>query len=310
MRIAVLGAGSIGGFVGGAMARAGHDVSLVTRRNGNRPSSATLDVSSRLLGDFEVTVEVVDRLAPGLDVLVVAVRTFQLEAALATLDPTPIGDAIVVPFMNGIDHVQVLRQHFGADRVVAGTIRVEAERVDPAHVRQLSPFAVIQLGPSASGGRRRDELAAAFVEAGLSCSLAEDENTVLWAKLAMLAPLALATSAAGLPIGGVRSERAWNDRLVACCTEACAVARADGASVATDIVLATLAGLPEGMRSSMQKDLEAGRPLEADAIGGAVCRHGAAHDLATPATAELLELVTARAASVRDEASSVSSARS
>jgi 2-dehydropantoate 2-reductase len=299
MRIAIVGAGSVGGFVGGALARAGHPVALLVRPGGERLSTATLHISSRLLGDFDAPVDVIDRLAPDFDVVFVTVRTFQLEATLATLATADIGDAIVVPLMNGIDHVGMLRARFGADRVVAGTIRVEAERVSPDRIRQLTPFADVQLGPSAAGADRRRALDAAFRAAGFTCGLVNDESTALWTKLAMLAPLALATSAADLDIGGVRNEPGWNARLIACCTEACAVARADGAAVATERVLATLAGLPDGMRSSMQKDLEAGRPLETDAIGGAVSRHGEANGLPTPATVELLAIVAARAEVVR-----------
>jgi 2-dehydropantoate 2-reductase len=295
MRIAIVGAGSVGGFVGAAMARAGHRVDLVARPEDERRGPLTLEVSSRLLGDFEANVELVERLAHDVDVVFVAVRTFQLDRALAVLAPSDVRSAMVVPLMNGIDHVAAIRERCGAGRVVAGTIRVEVERGDAAQIRQLTPFADVQLGPSSAGEGRRSALASAMTDSGFACALADNEMTVLWTKLAMLAPLALTTSAAGLAIGGVRDDPAWNARLIASSSEACTVARADGAAVDTKRILATLAGLPDGMRSSMQKDLEAGRRLELDAIGGAVSRHGAARGVATPATSELLDLVAARA---------------
>jgi 2-dehydropantoate 2-reductase len=304
VRIGVLGAGSVGGFVGGAFARAGHEVTFVTRAVGAAPSPKRIHVSSRLLGEFDVSIEVVDRLAAPVDVVLIAVRTFQLDTALGAVDPAAIGDAIVVPLMNGIEHMSALRDRLGADRVVAGTIRVEAERIDADGVRQLTPFADVVLGPAATRDGARRALASALQEAGLGCSLAEDETTVLWTKLAMLTPLALATAAFGGPIGEVRSDSAWNERLMACCVEACAVARADGATVVAERVLETLAGLPAEMRSSMQKDLEAGRRLETDAIGGTVNRHGLAHGLPTPATDNLLQRISHRAGSVRQAAAS------
>lgn len=299
MKIGVIGGGSVGGFVGAALARRGHDVTVAVRGEDPTPPTRTIHVESRLLGDFDTTIALAPRLERPFDVIFVAVRAFQLPAALAALDPAGTGDATVVPLMNGIDHVDLLRELVGADRVMAGTIRVEVERPDRDHIRQRTPFADVQLGPNIAN-ERRAALAEAFTDAGFACVLADDERTVLWTKLAMLAPLALATSAAGGPIGAVRSEPDWNARLMACCTEVCAVARADGATVSTERVLATLAGLPDEMRSSMQKDLAAGRPLETDAIGGAVRRHGLAHGIATPATTELFELVEQRARSAGD----------
>ena len=308
MKIGVIGGGSVGGFVGAAMAKRGHAVTIAVRGADPAPPTRTIHVESRLLGEFEATVDLASRLEHPFDVIFVAVRAFQLPMALGALDPAGTGDATVVPLMNGIDHVDVLRELVGADRVMAGTIRVEVERADGDHIRQLTPFADVQLGPNIAN-ERRSALAEAFTDAGFACVLADDERTVLWTKLAMLAPLALATSAAGGPIGAVRSEPDWNARLVACCTEACAVARADGATVSTERVLATLAGLPDEMRSSMQKDLAAGRPLETDAIGGAVRRHGLAHGIATPATTELLELVATRAGSPGDVPAAETSSR-
>src|SRR5688572_20290845 len=130
MRIAIVGAGSVGGFVGAAMARAGHQVDLLARPGDERRGRTTLDVSSRLLGEFEAAVESVERVAPDVDVVFVTVRTFQLDRALDALGSSDIGSAMIVPLTNGIDHVAALRARSGADRVIAGTIRVEVERLD------------------------------------------------------------------------------------------------------------------------------------------------------------------------------------
>src|SRR5216683_3558724 len=120
MKHAVLGAGGVGGLMAGALARAGHPVTLIVRTD----HPARLSVESRVLGNFEVGVDSVRRLAEPVDVLWVTVKATQLEAALASARPEAAPDALVVPLLNGIDHVELLRRTYGADRVAAGAIGV------------------------------------------------------------------------------------------------------------------------------------------------------------------------------------------
>lgn len=299
MRVAVLGAGAVGGFVGAALARGGHHVVFVLRPGTAAGFPAKVQVSSRLLGDFSTAVPAVEHLRTVVDALLVTVKAPHLAAAIDQVDLAAVADGVVVPLMNGIEHVQVLRDRFGPERVVAGSIRVEAERAGPGHYRQLSPFADLRLGRGGGEEAERVEaLAAALRAAGLDCAVLDDDVTLLWAKLAMLAPLALTTAAAGLSIGDVRSRPEWYDRLVACTREVLIVARADGATVRPEPVLEGLTALPVGMRSSMQKDLDAGRPHELDAIGGAVVRTARRHGLTTPVTLDLIGRVERRARSL------------
>jgi 2-dehydropantoate 2-reductase len=129
--------------------------------------------------------------------------------------------------------------------------------------------------------------------AGLTCEVREDEVTMLWSKLCFLAPFALATTASGGPLGLVRSDPGWWARLEECVNEACAVGLAEGAKVSPEPILAAFEGLPDGFRSSMQKDVAAGRPPEVEAIAGPILRGGSEYGIDVSTTRALVERIIA-----------------
>jgi 2-dehydropantoate 2-reductase len=196
-----------------------------------------------------------------------------------------------VPLLNGVDHVEQLRESYGAERVLPGTIRVEAEQTGPGRVRHLSAFADVQVAPRPATQARAEALCEELRGAGLGCEVRDDEVTMLWSKLCFLAPFALATTASGGPVGVVRSDPGWWTRLEGCVKEACAVALAEGAQVAPEPILATLKGAPDGFRSSMQKDVAAGRPPEVEAIAGPILRGGTEHGIDVSATRALVDRI-------------------
>jgi 2-dehydropantoate 2-reductase len=131
--------------------------------------------------------------------------------------------------------------------------------------------------------------------AGLDAAVESDELALLWRKLVMLAPLALTTSALDAPVGVVQADADWHQRLLGCHDEAVAIAIAEGAKLDPPKLRQTLLGFSGGeMRTSMQKDLDAGRPLELDAIAGPIVRGGQRHRIATPTIEELVRLIEAR----------------
>lgn len=281
MRHAVLGVGGVGGLIGAALARSGAEVVLLMRPGSLAAYPGRITVQSRVLGDFTVAVPATERLERDVDVLWVTPKATQLNAALDLAAPANVSEARVVPLLNGIDHVAVLRSRYA--KVVPGAIRVESERVAPGHVLQTSPFLLVEL---AAGADLKAELQAC----GISCALNEDEASLLWQKLVVLAPLALATTGYGGPFGEVRNE----DTFRGCQAEAVAVARAEGATIDGDALAAFTDTVPDSMRTSMQKDVAARRAPELDAIAGPILRGGARHGIATPATEELVRRVTAR----------------
>ena len=292
MRHAILGAGGVGGLIAGALARAGVDVLLLLRPETLARYPGRLRVESVVLGDFAVDISTASTLDRAVDVLWVTPKATQLDGALELVPSERVDGAVVVPLLNGIDHVALLRDRY--ELVLAGAIRVESERVEPGLVRQKSPFAYVAFAP----GPRQDEIAEELRAAGLEVAFAADEPTLLWEKLAFLAPLALATTAHSGSVGAVQADEDWNLRLVGCHEEAVAVSLAEGASLDAQKLRRQFLGFSGGeMRTSMQKDHDAGRPLELDAIGGPIVRGGRRHGIPTPATDELVRLVEARLSS-------------
>ncbi len=289
MRHAVLGAGGVGGLVGGALAKAGHRVTLLVRPGRRDHYPERLTVESETLGSFEAPVRVADRFDGESDIVWITVKATALEAALRAVAPERLGDGVVVPLLNGVDHVRELRDRYGPERVLPGTIRVEAEQIGPGRVRHLSAFADVQVAPSPA--TRAEALCEELRGAGLGCEVREDEVTMLWSKLCFLAPFALATTASGSPLGVVRSDPGWWTRLEGCVEEACAVGVAEGAKVAPEPILAAFEGAPDGFRSSMQKDVAAGRPPEVEAIAGPILRGGAEHGIDVSATRALVDQI-------------------
>lgn len=273
-------------MVGACLAKNGHTVTMVVRPEVVEQYPRQLTLESPF-GNFTVPVERAAQVPP-CDVLWITVKATQLEDALRSIPSADITSAMV-PLLNGIDHVARLRSRYGAERVFPGTIAGETERVAPAHVVHRSPFERLNLLASV-----RERMEPAFEQLkmmGFSGEFIENEATLLWGKLVLLAPLALATSASGAPKGEVFGNPHWRDLLEASVLEGCAVATAEGARVNPDTGLAALRSLPDAMRSSMQKDIEQGKPPELDAIGGPILRGGARHGIPVPATQALVTIV-------------------
>jgi 2-dehydropantoate 2-reductase len=221
------------------------------------------------------------------DFCLITVKATQLDDALGRVPAEVLGKALVVPFLNGIDHVDHLRRTYPSSSVAAATIRIEVAKIKPGLIRQISPFAAIDIAPPVSRQRDVEKLAAQFIAAGLDVRVRDDETAMLWDKLALLAPLALLTTHARANVGEVRTRR--RDDALALISEVAAVARAEGATGDSDATVRLLDAAPPAMESSMQRDQAAGRPLELDAIGGTVLRRAARAGVPVPVTARLVE---------------------
>jgi 2-dehydropantoate 2-reductase len=291
MKHAILGAGGVGGLIGACLAHAGHSVTLVVRRETLAQYPKKLRLESAF-GNFEVDVATAAAV-PAVDVLWITVKATQLDSALAEFK-NPESVRAIVPLLNGIDHVALLRSRYGADRVIPATIAGETERVSPGHIVHRSPFArlnVLSAGRELLGGTI-DQLQ----QMGFTCSFIDDEPTLMWGKLVFLAPFALSTTAADKTVGEILSDPEWRSLGEACVREACAVGVAEGAKVDPEKVLAGVAGMPANMRSSMQKDVERHNAPELDAIAGPILRGGRRHGIAVPVTTKLVAAVERRAA--------------
>jgi 2-dehydropantoate 2-reductase len=290
MRHAILGAGGVGGLIGACLVHAGDLVTLVVRPETASQYPKQLRLESPF-GNFGSDVGVAAEVSPA-DVLWIAVKATQFEPALTAIK-NPNAPRAIVPLLNGIDHVALLRAKFGAERVIPATIAVETERVSPGHIIHRSPFARLNV---LSAGR--DLLAGTLdqlQQIGFTCRFIDDEPTLMWGKLVFLAPFALSTTAANKTVGEILSDPAWRSLGEACVREACAVAVAEAAKVDPEAVLTGVKAMPASMRSSMQKDVEQHKAPELDAIAGPILRGARRHGIEVPATKNLVAAVEQRA---------------
>ena len=269
--IGVLGPGAVGGFLAVRLALAGERVVCVARPE---TAAAIRDEGLTLAHDAQELIarpEARETLEEPVDLLLVTVKAPQLDAALERIRAEP---ALVLPLLNGLEHMAVLRRRFAA--VTAATIgRLEAFREGPTRIVQRS-FALVTVAG--------DVAPAALVRAGVDVRCGGTEAEVLWEKLARQAPLAVLTAATGRSTGKLLSD----PRLRAAAEEACAVAAADGAATTFAEQWSIIESLPPGLTTSTARDIAAGRPSELDAIAGAVVRAGRRLGVPTPTLEELL----------------------
>lgn len=292
-QFAVLGPGGVGGLLAALLARGGAAVTCLA-------GASTVDVLARSgvrvesdrFGDFTVPVAAAERLAEPADVVLVTVKATQLDEALERLPRDVVGSALIVPLLNGVDHIALLRQRYPDATVVPATIRVESSRIAPGVIRHGSPFVTVELAEDDGSTAAVRRFAGDLERVGVAVKVSDDAATVMWSKLTFLATLALLTTAAQATAGEVREQR--RDDLVAMVGEVAAVARAEGAKVNANDVVAFFDGIPAGMKSSMQRDAETGRRLELDAIGGAVVRAAGRHGIPVPVTARYVDELSAR----------------
>lgn len=291
--VAVLGPGGVGGLLAGLLARTGAAVTCVAGQStAEALAHDGIRVESARFGDFTVPVSAAERLPEPADVVLITVKATQLEEALERLPADVVGSALIVPLLNGVDHLSLLRERYPDATVVPATIRVESTRVAPGVIRHGSPFVTVELAEDDGSATAVRRFAGELERAGVTVKVSDDAATVMWSKLTFLATLALLTTAAQATAGEVREQR--RDDLVVMVGEVAAVARAEGAQVAAGDVVAFFDGIPAGMKSSMQRDAETGRKLELDAIGGAVVRAAGRHGIPVPVTSRYVEQLRAR----------------
>jgi 2-dehydropantoate 2-reductase len=288
---AVLGPGGVGGFIAAALAHADMPVTVVAREETAAVIAADgIDVESVRLGSFHAAPAAVPRATLGADdTLIVATKANGLRAALDRVEGTP---RLVIPLLNGLDHVSLLRERFGTQSVPAASIRIVSDRPAPGRIVQTSPFLRIDIAPPSAAAER---FAATLTAAGVPVHVLNSEPDVLWGKLVRLNALACTTTAFDLPLGPIRDDPEMRAQLRACVDEAAAVARAEGAGADPERTMAEIDDAHPELTTSMQRDVAAGRDSELDAIAGSVLRAAGRHGIACPTIERLAAIITRRA---------------
>ncbi len=278
--------------MGACLARSGAPVTLVVRNAALASYPRQLKLESPF-GNVTVPVSVAAEVPP-VDVLWLTVKATQLEESLAAL-AKPESVTAIVPLLNGIDHLALLRARYGTERVIPATIAVESERVAAGHIVHRSSFA--RLNVLSTGQHLLSSTLDELQKIGFECRFIDHEPTLMWSKLVFLGPFALTTTASDKGTAEILSDPQWRELGMSCIREACAVAVTEGAKLNADAVIAGLAKMPGNMRSSMQKDVEQGRTAELGAIAGPILRGAERHGMGIPSTKTLVAAVEARVSS-------------
>lgn len=299
MRIAVVGAGGVGGYFGARLAAAGHEVTFVARgRHLEAVRSSGLLVRSPL-GDVRTSpgsaVDSVARLGPT-DLVVVAVKLWDTEDIAVQLASSKAGDAPVLSLQNGVHKDDILRRHLPADSVLGGTCFISAFIEEPGVVRHNSALQRMVLGarhPSQASVVQR--FLTACREAGIDAETSAEIDRVIWEKFVFLVGLSATTTTIRRPIGVVRSHERSRALLRELMEETVALAQASGVALDdtfTERQLAFCDTLPADMTSSMHNDLENGNRLELPWLSGGVADLAARLDVPVPRNRTVADILS------------------
>ncbi len=294
MRIAVMGAGGVGGYFGARLAQAGYDVAFVARgRHLAAMRERGLRVTSAL-GDIHLPAPAVSDVASELgrfDVVLFAVKLWDTDTAAAAVGPLLAGQGVVIPFQNGVESIERIGAAIGAGRVMGGVAYIAATISAPGVIAHTGTMARLRFGAVLTEQRPAAEaLLAACKTAGIDAEAVPDIRLALWMKFVFLAAFSGLTAVTRQPIGVVRADPDLRAALESAMREAWAVGRAKGIPLADDFVAQQLIfadGLPAEMKASMLNDLVAGNRLEAPWLSGAVARMAKEAGVAAPVNATL-----------------------
>lgn len=297
LRILVLGAGALGGYFGGRLQQAGAEVAFLVRPpRAERLARDGLRIVSSF-GDVTLRVTALTAAAPGWDVILLACKAYDLPGAIDAIRPAVDGATAILPVLNGLRHIDVLRQEFGDNRVLGGLAKIQATLDADGAVRHLNDWRFLTFGELDGRASQRIEALAALAESapGLVATAVPDVMHRLWEKLVHLGTAAIGTVLMRASVGQI--------------------VRAGGAPFLLDVLARNAAiagkqGYPMGAAflteyetlfadptsaytTSMLRDIEAGRATEAEHILGAL--HAAAVACGVPADTHAAALLHARA---------------
>jgi len=288
MKIAVMGAGSIGGYFGGMLAQGGHQVTLIARgAHGQAIEAHGLKI---ITDDREFTVRCATSDDPNsvgpVDLVLLTVKTYHNPQAVPAMLPLIDEDTSVLCLQNGIDSYQAVASAVGLEKVLPGAAYIEASLSAPGVVRQSGQVVRIVFGElDGSESQRGRLILQALEQSGIPAQFTQDIQQTLWTKFLFIATMAGVTTLSRETMAQLLPRPEWRQVIIDCMREIEAVARALEVNLAEDVVSSTLSyieGSLEQMHASMHADVLAGRPLELEALNGAVVRAGLTAQVPTP----------------------------
>jgi len=302
MHFAILGSGAVGGYYGARLAWSGQKVSFLARGAHLRAIRDRGLMVWSPLGDFTVRAQAEEdpaRVGP-VDVVMLAVKTYDNASALPLLKPLLGPSTVVMTLQNGADSVDEVAAEVGQERVLGGPTYIATALTLPGLIEQTGTHRRIVFG-EAFGDRtlvseRVLKIADVLLAADIQAEPVADARVPLWEKFIYLAPFAAFTGAARLPIGPLWADPAIREQFMAAVAEVESVARAEGVAVREpaslrEYVIKYVDVLPPTTRSSLLIDLQQGKRIEVESLLGSVVRRGTAAGVPTPIMAGLYSVL-------------------
>ncbi|MES2189012.1 MAG: 2-dehydropantoate 2-reductase [Pseudomonadota bacterium] len=295
MKVAVMGAGAVGCYYGGMLARAGHEVVLIARpqhvaaieRDGLRVQTAAFDERVHLAASTEASA------VHGADLVLFCVKSTDTESAGKLMLPHLAPHALVLCLQNGVDNADRLRAVLPGHQVAAAVVYVATEMAGPGHVRHNGRGELV-IEPSKSTGFSSEAAAQALIASGVPVEVSDNVRGALWAKLILNCAYNAVSAITQMPYGQiVQGAAGIKDLMRDVVAECLAVAEADGVTVPGDVDAAVrlIAETMPGQFSSTAQDLARGKHSEIDYLNGLVVRRGEVLGVSTPANRVLWVLV-------------------
>ena len=288
MRIAVMGAGSIGGYFGGMLSRSGHDVTLIARK---QHLKTIREDGLKILtddDDFVVWCNATDdpTSVGAVDLVLLTVKTYQNDLAIPMIQPLIHGKTSILCLQNGMDSYESIPRILKIDDPLPGAAYIEASVLAPGIIRQSGKVVRIVFGElNGNLSARGEEIHQAFLGSGIDCQFTTDILKTLWTKFLFIATMAGITCLARETLSQLIPKPDWPNIILDCMREIETVGKGNNINLDDKVVQTTMdyiIGSLDNMQASMHTDLMAGRPLELEALNGAVVRAGKMADIPTP----------------------------
>ena len=288
MRLLIVGAGSTGGYFGGRLAQAGRDVTFLVRptRAAQLRETGLRIVSPHGDATLHPRVVTTEAMTHAYDAVLLTVKGFQLEAALADLAPAVGPDTMILPVLNGMRHVDVVAARFAARNVVGCALKVATTLDDDGRIVQLSPLQDLAYGELDGNVTQRILALDGFMQgAGFDARLSPVIRREMWEKWVLLASLGAVNCLMGGSIGEIEASPGGPAFALALVAEVVAIVRAVGTAPSDEFLATTrkqLTAKGSPVTSSMYRDLQKGRPIEVEAIIGDLVARGQSAGIRAP----------------------------
>lgn len=293
MRILILGAGGVGGYFGGRLVEKGEDVTFLVRENRKKQLKKNDLVIRSVNDDYSFTPKLITAKDTNeiFDVVLFSTKSYHLENAIKDLKPFVRDHTVIIPLLNGIAHVPILKDAFGEDKVIGGLCFIETTLNDNGDVVQTSKAAKLVYGEfEGKETERIRKIADAFSGTKAEFVLSSAIEKEMWHKYMFITVMSGVTSLMRAPIGPIRESDGGRNIIRQLFTECAAIMTAYNAPISETIIddhMKTMDAIGYGMKSSMQRDMEKNAFVEGDHLQGYLLELAQAKNIHAP----LMELV-------------------